>query len=316
MDSPNVQFGTGVEHLEGDKGTGAWAIKPGPAAVPEVPPVPGSVVLSEDFEGPLWSEITEVSGTWVTTTAHSHSAVTSYTNPDIADGESASFTIRNDAFDAQLSFWLRTDTESGFDKFRVFVDGVEVYSESGFNDWHRVAIPTGFGFLFEFRYTKDSSVSGGADACWVDDIVLGSLDTPAVPGVPARPFVYTPLKMTGDGERLKIDVAGASIADLVKFAPISVSASGANTVVAAIPGKKIRVLNYVLSAKDEVFGTWRSGASTLLSGGLFLKDVSNPVAATGSHEVPLFQTVNGEALILVLNTSKLVAGHLTYVEVD
>lgn len=210
MGSPNVQFGTEVEHKDFDKGTGAWAIKPGPAEIPEVPAVPGSVVLSEDFEGPLWTEITEVSGTWVTTTAHSHSATTSYTNPDINDGESASFTIQNDAFDAQVSFWLRTDTESGFDKFQVFIDSVEVYSESGFNDWHRVAIPTGFGFIIEFRYTKDGSVSSGDDACWVDDIVQGSLDTLAVPAVPARPFVYTPLKMTDDGERLKVEASFAA----------------------------------------------------------------------------------------------------------
>lgn len=310
------QFGTGVEYKDGDGGTGAWAIKPGPAAVPEVPPVPGSVVLSEDFEGALWSEITEVSGTWVATTAHSHSATTSYTNPDIGDGGSASFTIQNDAFDAQLSFWLRTDTESGFDKFQVFIDGAEVYSESGFNDWHRVAIPTGFGFLFEFRYTKDSSVSGGADACWVDDIVLGSLDTPAVPGIPARPFVYTPLKMTDDGDRLKVDIASISVADMISFASINLSAAGVTTLVAAVPGKKIRVLSYLLSAQSAnaaVNVQLRSGTTVLAE----LRELDGTtVSYAGNLEGPAFETAAGEALNANLSVNKIVTGHLSYIEVE
>lgn len=200
MDSPNYQFQTDVEYKDGDKGTGAWAIKPGPG---EIPPVPGEVFAEEDFEGTLWTQITFFGGDWVVTTAEAHDGTKSYTNADIDDNETSSFFIFNDVNATELRFWLKTDTETGFDKFNLFVDFVSVFEESGPTDWQLIEIPLSANFeTIEFRYTKDSSGSPFSDACYVDELVLG---TPGTPGVPARPFVYTPLKMTDDGERLKVD---------------------------------------------------------------------------------------------------------------
>lgn len=199
-ESPNVQFGTEVEHKDFDKGTGAWAIKPGPAAIPEVP---GAVFAEENFEGVLWTQITFFGGDWVTTGTEFHDGALSFTNLDIDDGETSSFFISNDVGATELRFWLKTDTETGFDVFNVFVDFVEVFEESGPVDWQLVTIPLAAAFeTIEFRYTKDSSVSAFSDACFVDEIELGA---PGTPAVPARPFVYTPLKMTDDGERLKVE---------------------------------------------------------------------------------------------------------------
>lgn len=212
MDSPNFQFQTETEYKNGDKGTGAWAIKPGPEEIPAVPDTPGSVVVSEDFEGTLWQEITFDNGDWIVTSAFAHSGTKSFTNADIGDNQTSEFTIQNDVFDEQVSFWLKTDTEAGFDKFQVLIDNVLVYEESGNNDWHRVAIPTDFGFFITFRYVKDFSASTGTDACYVDDIVIGTLDIPGNPGIPARPFVYTPLKMTDDGECLKVSLCDTTVA--------------------------------------------------------------------------------------------------------
>lgn len=226
MGSPNHQFGTGTEYKSGDRGTGAWAVSPGPAAVPEVPATPGSEVVKETFEGTLWTQISFDSGTWIVTTDFAHAGTKSYTNPDIGDNQSASFTIQNTAVQPQLSFWLRTDTEAGFDKFRVFIDSVEVYSESGFNDWHRVAVPTGGGFSVEFRYSKDFSASSAADACWVDDVVFGSLDIPGTPAIPARPLIYAPLQLDNDGG-VKVHVQNAAGGGGTEFLEDSAHASGA-----------------------------------------------------------------------------------------
>lgn len=260
MDSPNYQFATGTEYKDGDGGTGAWAIKPGPDAIPEVPAVPGDAVRSENFDGTLWTEISFGSGDWFATSAQSHSAPMSYTNKDIDNSETSEFIIYNDYFQEQISFWLRTETETNFDFFRLFIDGSEVYTQSGVNDWYRVVVPTGFGYEFKFQYTKDSSSSLGDDSCWVDDIVFGTADTPAIPGVPARPFVYTPLKMTDDGERLKVD-AGVVVVTLDE--PIDVN-------VLSIPEVEI---------KND------SGNPIPVSGTVTITDGSGPVTVDGTVAV-------------------------------
>jgi len=55
----------------------------------------------------------------------------------------------------------------------------------------------------------------------------------------------------------------------MKYAAISASSSGSNTVVAAVTGKRIRVLSYVMVAAGDVTATWQS-ASNNLSGGMAL----------------------------------------------
>lgn len=199
-----------VEYKTLDRGVPAWAIKPGPAAVPPIPAVPGSTDQLENFEGVLWSQITFDTGDWAVDTAVAHSPTHSFRSKVIGNNQTTSFTIQNSSFLPQLSFWVETNTENNFDFFKVFIDSVEVYSESGSHSMHRVAIPTNFGFSIEFRYSKDFSSAPPGDGVWVDDIVFGSLDIPAVPGAPAHPFIYTPLKMTTDGERLKVDASFAA----------------------------------------------------------------------------------------------------------
>jgi hypothetical protein len=94
-------------------------------------------------------------------------------------------------------------------------------------------------------------------------------------------------------------------------ATISASASGDNTVVAAVVGKKIRVNNYLIVAAAAVSATWKSGASTSKSGALPLA-ANGGVAAPGDEKTRWFETAPGEALVLNLSGAVLVAGHVTY----
>lgn len=103
----------------------------------------------------------------------------------------------------------------------------------------------------------------------------------------------------------------------MKHSAISASSSGDNTVVAAVTGKKIKVLNYTMIAATDVSATWKSGASTSLSGAMPLTNNSGAAPSAGVSTpaglVPLFETAQGEALVLGLSSAVLVAGHLTYV---
>lgn len=74
----------------------------------------------------------------------------------------------------EISFWYNVSSESGFDYFRVFLDGSEVNTYSGSSGWTRWARSVAAGsHTLELRYTKDSSVSSGSDTVWVDDVDLG-----------------------------------------------------------------------------------------------------------------------------------------------
>lgn len=99
-----------------------------------------------------------------------------------------------------------------------------------------------------------------------------------------------------------------------KFAKISVSSSGDNTLVAAVPSKKIRVLQYNLLSNGGVNAKFQSGASgTDLTGLKYL--VANSGICAPFSPVGWFETAAGTLLNLNLSGAIAVGGELTYVEV-
>lgn len=98
-----------------------------------------------------------------------------------------------------------------------------------------------------------------------------------------------------------------------KFAAISASSSGNNTIVAAVPGKKIRVLSYVLVGTTAVTAKFQSGAGgTDLTGAMPIG--ANGVVSAGPDEGH-FETAAGALLNLNLGSAVAVSGHVTYLEV-
>lgn len=99
-----------------------------------------------------------------------------------------------------------------------------------------------------------------------------------------------------------------------KFAVISAALSGDNTLVAAVTGKKIRVLNGVLLASGTVSVRFESGAAgTALTGVI-------PLTAQTGFQIPYapvgnFESASGVLLNLELSAAVGVYGWLCYVEV-
>lgn len=97
-------------------------------------------------------------------------------------------------------------------------------------------------------------------------------------------------------------------------APINYNTAADQTVVAAPAGATqfIRVLGYLLIANGTVNPTWKSGtpSGTALSGPLPLAQNSGAVAP----ETPegWFDCAVGQALVLNLDQSVQVSGHVTY----
>ncbi len=98
-----------------------------------------------------------------------------------------------------------------------------------------------------------------------------------------------------------------------KFAKIAVSGATDNVVVAAVAGKKIRVLEYRFSANGTVAPKWKSTTTTDLTGPSYLTQFASAGAAFSP--IGHFETATGEALVLNLDNAIAVGGHLAYVEV-
>lgn len=104
----------------------------------------------------------------------------------------------------------------------------------------------------------------------------------------------------------------------MKMAIVSASTAGDHTIIPAIAGKKIRVLAYIITSHQNNFVVWKSG-STAISGELHMPGGGNLAIHLGdnwpSGGLPVLQTGAGEALVLDLDQSHVIGGHLTYVEV-
>lgn len=100
----------------------------------------------------------------------------------------------------------------------------------------------------------------------------------------------------------------------IKFAKISASSSGNNTLVAAVSGKKIRVISLALMAASAVNAKLQTAAGGTDITGLFYP------AANGGFVLPYneggwCETVSGELLNLNLSGAVAVGGCMTYQEI-
>lgn len=100
----------------------------------------------------------------------------------------------------------------------------------------------------------------------------------------------------------------------VKYAVLSAASNGNNTVVAAVTGKKIRVISLWVVSAGTVTTTWQSGA-----GGTGLTGAASLVVNTGyvlnHNKDGWFETAAGSLLNLSLSAGIQVSGSLSYVEV-
>ena len=102
----------------------------------------------------------------------------------------------------------------------------------------------------------------------------------------------------------------------VKFAAVNLAASGDQSVVAAVTGKKIRVLEIdVLGSTDDGTLLFESGTATALTG-LVPFDIDVPTLNRWKASAPqgLFETAAGEALTATCATVT-VDGFIKYVEI-
>jgi hypothetical protein len=98
-------------------------------------------------------------------------------------------------------------------------------------------------------------------------------------------------------------------------APITASANGDNVVVAAVPGRRIRVLTFVLSFSAAVNAKFLDGAGGSALSGLYygLGATAPGFSSDGTTDHRgIFTTSVGNALVLNLSGAIPVGGHVIY----
>lgn len=101
----------------------------------------------------------------------------------------------------------------------------------------------------------------------------------------------------------------------VKRAAIDAASSGDNELVAAVTGKKIRVLDIVVVSAGSMTIRFESGAGgTALTGQMTVSAGSG--FAPSFNPVGHFETASGDALNMELSGATSADGWLVYVEVD
>lgn len=72
-----------------------------------------------------------------------------------------------------ISFAYKVSSEEYFDYLRFYIDGSEQAEWSGTVDWTVAEYTVTDGqHTFEWRYTKDGSVSSDSDCAWIDDVFI------------------------------------------------------------------------------------------------------------------------------------------------
>ena len=80
-----------------------------------------------------------------------------------------------------LSFRYKVSSESGWDFFRFYVDGVQQDQFSGSVDWTEATYELAAGTReLKWTYSKDGSVNGGSDCAWIDYIVFPASTAPNI----------------------------------------------------------------------------------------------------------------------------------------
>jgi len=127
---------------------------------------------------------------------------------------------------------------------------------------------------------------------------------------PARDRLTDNVGVAQQVDKLMEDVTALE----VKFAAINATTNGDNTIVAAVAGKKILVIFYLLIADAAVGAAFEDGAGgTELSGQLPF--AANGGVVTGYCPVGVFKTSTNTLLNLETDAIANVRGHLTYVEI-
>lgn len=105
------------------------------------------------------------------------------------------------------------------------------------------------------------------------------------------------------------------MAATTQHAAIATATLGDNTIAAAVAGKRIVLVGYVITNSVATAQSiqWKSGAATDLSGVIGLSSaIGGGISVHGTEQNPVLVGARGDALVLELTAATAVAGHVAF----
>ena len=102
-------------------------------------------------------------------------------------------------YDGKMGFWVSVSSESNYDKFHFYIDGVEKGAALSGNvayTYKEFDVTEGT-HTYKWEYTKDSSVNSNDDCAYVDDITMYRYEAPLPPVVGATTYDFDDNTMMG-----------------------------------------------------------------------------------------------------------------------
>lgn len=120
------------------------------------------------------------------------------------------------------------------------------------------------------------------------------------------------LRYNATTNTLDRDTGDLKLSNTILFAPVSVSSSGDNQIVAAVASKKIKVLSCKLVAGGAVSVKWRNGTTDLEGGNSLVANSGYVLPASSPGQGHYLETDINTALNLNLSSAVQVSGHISY----
>jgi len=113
-------------------------------------------------------------------------------DPSITDNQNSYLQFSIDIpEDAIISFYQKVSSERSYDYLRFYIDNSQILAISGEVNWTKFENQVNKGMhTFKWMYTKDGSVTRGADKGWIDNLVIRS----------ALDSLYTEVKELSPGQ--------------------------------------------------------------------------------------------------------------------
>jgi hypothetical protein len=224
-------------------------------------PVPPPT-LAEALDTPGWSWTTGgTTPAWYGQTAVTHDGADAARSGAITNSQT-NWVETAVSGPGTLTFWWKVSSETNYDFLRFYVGGVQQARISGEVGWAQTNFALAAGVqTLRWAYTKDSSVSKGQDAGWVDQVgwvagalaprdqALGQSDAkvgPAISSLKVLPGGQVRLTITGTGGAQCRVLASGNLADWTDIGRATISGEGSCEFTdAAVPRVSIRFYRLV-----------------------------------------------------------------------
>jgi|GEM_PF-2672632 len=205
-----------------------------------------------------WSKPHSAANGWVVTKSSAFEGGYSLTNKPVGDGKTAAIAYKSNFIAGNITFYMKTSSEKGFDYARFYIDGnpQELITNGGRKGltgqvpWTFCSFPLSAGtHTLQWTYEKDDTYASGKDRAWLDAVILPST-TPEIVvknadgeilvdgvglttfpttqnGSKSKPLVFT-IKNNGKADltHLKIVKSGGSVGDFIVGQPLKNAIGG------------------------------------------------------------------------------------------